>query len=378
VIQSPDNAQSWNPYSYCLNNPLTYTDPTGMMSWRQVLGTVFAIVATVFAPEGAGFWYSVFVGAVAGGISTGTWQGALYGAFSAGLFYGIGNYFQNAQWAQATNGNNAFGSGLTWGGYGAKVLAHGIAGGVMNVLYGGKFGSGFAAAGFTEAVSPGLGHIDNDFAQGFVASIVGGTASVLTGGKFANGAMTAAFSYAFNHWMHDDAADVGSVQPDVNGTPWLDVAADEVGQAEVAGLDSNNPRIVEYLASVGVNGPDETAWCSAFTNWVFGQVGITGTNSAWALNWRSWPGGTKLSRPAYGSLAVIKWPKGGGHVGFVVGQTASGSLVILGGNQGNYFVKYSVFSRNLNMQFVYPAGYTPSYELPVLKLDGSESFKSTR
>jgi len=28
-IQSPDNAQSYNRYSYCLNNPLKYTDPTG-------------------------------------------------------------------------------------------------------------------------------------------------------------------------------------------------------------------------------------------------------------------------------------------------------------------------------------------------------------
>ena len=160
-----------------------------------------------WCPYGAGTWqgffYAVFVGAAAGGIATGTWQGAMYGAFSAGLFYGVGSYFQNANWAQATSTNQAFGSDLTWGGYGAKVLAHGIAGGVMNVLYGGKFGNGFAAAGFSEAVSPGVGHItDSHFAQGFVASIVGGTASELTGGKFANGALTAAFSYAFNDALH--------------------------------------------------------------------------------------------------------------------------------------------------------------------------------
>jgi len=29
VIQAPNNLQSYNRYSYCMNNPLTYTDPTG-------------------------------------------------------------------------------------------------------------------------------------------------------------------------------------------------------------------------------------------------------------------------------------------------------------------------------------------------------------
>ena len=33
-VQSPDNSQNFNRYSYCLNNPLKYTDPSG---WR-VLG----------------------------------------------------------------------------------------------------------------------------------------------------------------------------------------------------------------------------------------------------------------------------------------------------------------------------------------------------
>ena len=30
VVQMPDNAQSFNRYSYCLNNPLRYSDPTGL------------------------------------------------------------------------------------------------------------------------------------------------------------------------------------------------------------------------------------------------------------------------------------------------------------------------------------------------------------
>ena len=33
IIQAPDNSQNFNRYSYCLNNPLRYTDPTGMVSY---------------------------------------------------------------------------------------------------------------------------------------------------------------------------------------------------------------------------------------------------------------------------------------------------------------------------------------------------------
>lgn len=32
VVQAPDNAQNYNRYSYCMNNPLMYTDPTG---WKM-------------------------------------------------------------------------------------------------------------------------------------------------------------------------------------------------------------------------------------------------------------------------------------------------------------------------------------------------------
>ena len=32
-VQAPDNSQSFNRYSYCLNNPLKYTDPSGELAW---------------------------------------------------------------------------------------------------------------------------------------------------------------------------------------------------------------------------------------------------------------------------------------------------------------------------------------------------------
>lgn len=45
-VQSPDNSQNFNRYSYCLNNPLRYSDPTGLLTWNDVFGGI-ALVAGV-------------------------------------------------------------------------------------------------------------------------------------------------------------------------------------------------------------------------------------------------------------------------------------------------------------------------------------------
>jgi hypothetical protein len=81
-----------------------------------------------------------------------------------------------------------------------KIAAHGVGGGIMAELQGGKFGHGFVSAGVTEALSPELmAYNPGAFEQTAIAALVGGTASALSGGKFANGAVTAAFQMAFNH-----------------------------------------------------------------------------------------------------------------------------------------------------------------------------------
>jgi RHS repeat-associated protein len=37
-VQAPDFTQSYNRYSYCVNNPLKYTDPNGEFFWSKVTG----------------------------------------------------------------------------------------------------------------------------------------------------------------------------------------------------------------------------------------------------------------------------------------------------------------------------------------------------
>jgi hypothetical protein len=55
-VQYPGYTQSYNRYSYCLNNPLKYTDPSG-----EIFGTIFGIIADlvnnifVRTPQGKGW-----------------------------------------------------------------------------------------------------------------------------------------------------------------------------------------------------------------------------------------------------------------------------------------------------------------------------------
>jgi len=128
----------------------------------------------------AGFFLS-------GGISSGSLQGAMVGAFSAGVFHGIGL---------------SMGDKVTPG----KVLAHGMARGVMSELQGGKFGHGFASAAVTQLMSPVISQVndtDTDFNAGrvAVAALVGGTTSAITGGKFANGPREVGSTKSSRHTM---------------------------------------------------------------------------------------------------------------------------------------------------------------------------------
>ena len=66
----------------------------------------------------------------------------------------------------------------------------------MESLQGGEFGHGFAAAGVTALVMPGVYGISNPVARATVGALVGGSLSELSGGKFANGAISGAVQAA--------------------------------------------------------------------------------------------------------------------------------------------------------------------------------------
>ena len=58
-VQAPDNSQSFNRYSYCLNNPLKYTDPSGELAWfvPVIAGAIIGAYAGASIQSGtAVFW----------------------------------------------------------------------------------------------------------------------------------------------------------------------------------------------------------------------------------------------------------------------------------------------------------------------------------
>ena len=209
LVEDANLANGLNRYSYVLNNPLSLTDPSGYLSWSEARPAVAIIINAVMQNWVGvyGFAAQVALGAATGAIGGGS-RGAVQGAFGAGLFYGIGSAFQDAASLNnmsASNGKfaGAFGTNLTGAQFAAKVALHGLAGGVMSKLGGGKFGHGFVSAGGTQLASAKISLIGNGATaytanRIVAAAVVGGSIAEVTGGKFANGAMTSAFAWAFS------------------------------------------------------------------------------------------------------------------------------------------------------------------------------------
>ena len=115
-VQAPDNPQNYNRYSYCLNNPLKYTDPNGY--WFGYDDLVAGIVGFV-------------AGYVSYGLATGNWTGK---AFAAG---GFGAFTAWVGWNTLGAGDIA----LTEGAGSATTFAEGASAvlGPSSSYYGGQF-----------------------------------------------------------------------------------------------------------------------------------------------------------------------------------------------------------------------------------------------
>lgn len=235
-VQFSHDPQSFNRYSYVLNNPLSFTDPSGYFLkslskavfkfMRKYGRTVMAIGIALIVPN-------PFIGGFLSGMvsSGGDLQTAVISAITAQAFDFAG-----------ANITDKVG----------KIAAHGFIGGVSARAMGGDFKAGFLAAGFTAGVSSsslGKSVFTNSSAltgklqNAFAAAIIGGTASVIGGGKFANGAVTGAFSRMFG----EAAASPGGESKN-NATTARVIADESFGTADEAAFAAFNRYEEEYFS----------------------------------------------------------------------------------------------------------------------------------
>lgn len=144
---------------------------------------------------------------------------------------------------------------------------------------------------------------------------------------------------------------------------WIIEGEKYIGEMEIKGA-RHNPLILQWWKDIKRGGikNDETPWCAAYAGAMLERVGIRSTRFEGAKSYLDW--GITLPRPVYGCIVVFT-RQGGGHVGFVVGMTESGNLLVLGGNQGDA-VNIKAFGLDRVSGYRWPEGYSmPSFPLPV-------------
>ena len=114
------------------------------------------------------------------------------------------------------------------------------------------------------------------------------------------------------------------------------LASEFIGLTEVPG-EQHNPQILEFFQDIGHSWvqTDETAWCSAFINYVALKCGC---ERSFKLDARSWlEKGMEIEDLKLGDI-VIFWRESKnswkGHVGLYAGQDDK-YIHCLGGNQSN-------------------------------------------
>lgn len=168
-VQLPDFSQNFNRYSYCLNNPLKYTDPDGDF-FHLIIGAIIggSINLIMNSSKVDNFWQGLGyfgVGAVAGALSAGigsgvnvAMAGGSFGAGFMGTAAGVSStgFIAGAATGAASGFSSSFvtGSGNAWlsGSDFGNGLLEGLKSGGVSAIAGGITGG---VSGGIDALSKG-------------------------------------------------------------------------------------------------------------------------------------------------------------------------------------------------------------------------------
>lgn len=204
LVPDPFNTQSYDRFSYAVNNPLLYIDIDGNEPVVTAMLVALAIGITTKAISnminGIPFWY-------------GLGKAAVMSAASGLISFGIGS--------AATT---AFGQTLTFGKALFEAGMHAYSSGIMSAIEGGKFGSGALSGAISSLMASGVqalgtnfaaskkaGHtVYNGFGQDYMKATMivtgglgGGISSSIAGGNFWNGFRQGVITSGLNHAMHE-------------------------------------------------------------------------------------------------------------------------------------------------------------------------------
>lgn len=135
---------------------------------------------------------------------------------------------------------------------------------------------------------------------------------------------------------------------------WLFEARKEIGVSEhtVSGSKAVDQMWRDSKLSGLVGTAKTIPWCAGFTNAMLERAGIRSPRKDASASYDTW--GVKLTEPKYGCIVRFQ-RSGGGHVGFCVGKTTDGKLLILGGNQSDA-VNIKAFDTSRVVAYRYPEG----------------------